>query len=96
MKVSKTFNTYCPRCNAHTVHSVSLYKGGKRRSLAQGERRYAAKKEGYGSKRKPEQKRFAKVTKKQTLKLVCRKCGYISHRKGVRAKKFEIVEVVKK
>jgi len=96
VKVPKTINTYCPRCRAHTEHSVSLYKGGRRRALAQGERRYAAKKEGYGSKRKPEQKRFAKVTKKQVLKLTCRRCGYISHRKGVRAKKFEVIEVVKR
>lgn len=92
----KTVNTYCPRCKAHTEHSVSLYKGGRRRALAQGERRYAAKKKGYGSKRKPEQKRFAKVTKKQTLKLTCRRCGYILHRKGVRAKKFEVAELVKR
>lgn len=96
MKVPKTVNTYCPRCKAHTEHSVSLYKGGRRRALAQGERRYAAKKKGYGSKRKPEQKRFAKVTKKQTLKLTCRRCGYILHRKGVRAKKFEVAELVKR
>ena len=96
MKVPKTINTYCPRCKAHTEHSVTLYKGGRRRALAEGERRYAAKKKGYGSKRKPEQKRFAKVTKKQVLKLTCRRCGYISHRKGVRAKKFEVVEVVKR
>ncbi len=96
MKVPKTINTYCPRCKTHTEHSVSLYKGGRRRALAEGERRYAAKKKGYGSKRKPEQKRFAKVTKKQVLKLTCRRCGYISHRKGVRAKKFEVVEVVKR
>ncbi|RLF12510.1 MAG: 50S ribosomal protein L44e [Thermoprotei archaeon] len=96
MKVPKTINTYCPRCKAHTEHSVTLYKGGRRRALAEGERRYAAKKKGYGSKRKPEQKRFAKVTKKQVLKLTCRRCGYISHRKGVRAKKFEVIEVVKR
>jgi len=96
VKVPKTINTYCPRCKAHTEHSVTLYKGGRRRALAEGERRYAAKKKGYGSKRKPEQKRFAKVTKKQVLKLTCRRCGYISHRKGVRAKKFEVIEVVKR
>jgi len=96
VKVPKTITTYCPRCKAHTLHSVALYKGGKRRALAEGERRYAIKKEGYGSKRKPEQKRFAKVTKKQVLKLTCRKCGYVLHRKGVRAKKFEIVEVVRR
>jgi len=96
LKAPKTINTYCPRCRTHTEHSASLYKAGRRRALAQGERRYAAKKEGYGSKRKPEQKRFAKVTKKQVLKLTCRRCGYISHRRGVRAKKLEVVEVARK
>ena len=96
MKVPRVINAYCPRCRAYTEHAVALYKHGRRRALAEGERRYARKKEGYGSKRKPEQKRFAKVTKKQVLKLTCKRCGYILHRKGVRAKRFEIVEVVKR
>ncbi|MEM1878132.1 MAG: 50S ribosomal protein L44e, partial [Desulfurococcaceae archaeon] len=48
-----------------------------------------------GSKRKAEQKRFAKVTKKLVLKLKCRECGYILHRRGIRIKKYEIVEVAK-
>ncbi len=95
MKIPKTIVTYCPRCKTHTVHSVIIYKSGKRRSMAQGERRYRAKQKGYGSKRKPEQKRFAKVTKKVTLKLKCRKCGYTLHRKGIRMKKYELVDVVR-
>jgi large subunit ribosomal protein L44e len=95
VKVPKEINTYCPKCKAHTPHGVALYKTGKRRALAQGERRYVRKKKGYGSKRKPEQKRFAKITKKQVLKLTCRKCGYILHRKGIRLKKLEIVEAAK-
>lgn len=92
MKVPKEIRTYCPRCRKHTLHSVTIYKPGKRRALAQGERRYRRKQEGYGSKRKPEQKRFAKVTKKIVLKLRCRECGYILHRKGIRLKKIELVE----
>lgn len=95
MRVPKKINSYCPRCKTHTEHTVTIYKHGKRRSLAEGERRYARKQEGYGSKRKPEQKRFAKVTKKVVLKLKCSKCGYITHRKGIRVKKVELVEVVK-
>lgn len=63
--------------------------------MAEGERRYAAKKRGYGSKRKSEQKRFAKVTKKIVLKLKCKECGYILHRRGLRMKKHELVEVAK-
>jgi large subunit ribosomal protein L44e len=92
MKVPKKITTYCPRCRKHTEHSVMLYKAGKRRALAEGERRYRRKQEGYGSKRKPEQKRFAKTTKKQVLKLKCSVCGYISHRRGIRLKKLEITE----
>ncbi len=93
MRVPKQITTYCPRCKTHTPHSVMIYKAGKRRSLAEGERRYRRKQEGYGSKRKPEQKRFAKVTKKQVLKLKCTKCGYTLHRRGIRLKKLELVEV---
>jgi len=59
--------------------------------LAQGQRRYLRKLKGYGSKRKPEQKRFAKVTKKVVLKLKCTQCGYIQHRKGIRMKRYELV-----
>jgi large subunit ribosomal protein L44e len=91
----KVIVTYCPKCRTHTEHSVTIYKHGKRRSFAEGERRYARKKRGYGSKRKPEQKRFAKTTKKVVLKLKCSKCGYITHRRGIRLKKAELVEVTK-
>lgn len=93
MRIPKRIRTYCPRCKAHTVHTVVIYKHGKRRSVSQGERRYRAKQKGYGSKRKPEQKRFAKVTKKVVLKLKCTKCGYVLHREGIRLKKAELVEV---
>ncbi len=95
MKIPKVIRTYCPRCKTHTEHSVSIYKHGRRRALAQGERRYRRKQEGYGSKRKPEQKRFAKVTKKVVLRLKCNKCGYMLHREGIRLKKAELAEVVK-
>ncbi|MCC6003190.1 MAG: 50S ribosomal protein L44e [Thermofilum sp.] len=95
MKVPSVMRTYCPRCKAHTEHEVTLYKAGKRRTLAEGQRRYLRKQRGYGSKRKPEQKRTAKVTKKQVLKLKCKVCGYIHHKVGIRLKKLEIVERVK-
>ncbi len=94
MRFPKQVRTYCPRCRTHTKHSVTIYKGGKRRTLSEGQRRYLRKQEGYGSKRKPEQKRFAKVTKKTSLKLKCSQCGYTYHTEGIRVKKFELVEVV--
>ena len=91
MKFPKRIRTYCPRCRTHTEHTVAIYKHGRRRALSEGERRYRRKQEGYGSKRKPEQKRFAKVTKKIVLKLRCIKCGYILHRRGIRLKEIEPV-----
>jgi large subunit ribosomal protein L44e len=90
MKAPKEINTYCPRCKVYTAHSVTLYKKGKERKMAQGTRRYTRKKKGYGSSRKPVQKRFAKTTKKLSLKLKCKKCGYMNQRKGIRLKKLEI------
>jgi large subunit ribosomal protein L44e len=95
MKVPAVIRTYCPKCKTHTEHEVTLYKAGKRRTLAEGQRRYLRKQRGYGSKRKPEQKRTAKVTKKQVLKLKCKVCGYTYHKEGIRLKKLEIVEKVK-
>jgi len=91
MKVPKEIRTYCPKCRKYTVHTVMLYKPGKRRTLAAGQRRYLAKQKGYGSKRKPEQKITVKITKKQVLKLKCKECGYTIHREGIRLRKLEII-----
>ncbi len=95
MKVPNRIRTYCPKCRKHTEHEVLLYKPGKRRTLAQGQRRYLMKQKGYGSQRKPEQKKTAKITKKQVLKLRCRVCGYTYHKEGIRLKKIEIVEKIR-
>jgi len=92
MKMTKKVNTYCPRCKTHTEHTVALYKKGKDSPLSAGARRYNRKKAGYGSQPKPIQKKFAKTTKKQTLRLKCTKCGYIIQRKGMRLKKLEFIQ----
>ena len=81
---------YCPRCKAHTEHSISQYKKGKERSLAEGTRRMDRKKRGYGSFPKAIQKKFAKTTKKTVLKYKCGECGHIFQSKGMRLKKVEI------
>jgi large subunit ribosomal protein L44e len=90
MKMPKTVSTYCPKCKKHEDHSVSLYKKGRDRSVAEGNRRYARKQEGYGGQRKPKQRRTAKTTKKQTLLLKCSVCGDTIQRKGFRLRKMEI------
>ncbi len=90
MNVPKTVTTYCSKCGAHTEHTVSLYKRGRDRVLARGARSHERKKKGYGGQKFPRQRKFAKTTKKQTLKLKCRKCGYTLHKEGIRLKKLEI------
>ena len=90
MKMKKAVKTYCPKCNKHTDHSVSLYKKGKDRVLAAGTRRYKRKQKGYGGQKKPIQRKTAKTTKKQTLKLKCKDCGFIVQKQGMRLRKLEI------
>jgi len=90
MKFVKEINTHCPKCKSHTIHSISLYKKGKERSLAGGVRRHEREKHGYGGQKWPELKRTAKTTKKQLLKLKCKDCGYVVTRLGIRLRKLEI------
>jgi large subunit ribosomal protein L44e len=91
MNIPKEMKTYCPKCNKHQVFVVSIYKAGKRRALAKGERRHRREKKGYGGQKFPLQRKFSKTTKKQTLKLRCKVCNYIIHKDGVRLKKLVIV-----
>jgi large subunit ribosomal protein L44e len=90
VNVPKEVTTYCPKCKKHEVHSVSLYKAGKRRALAKGERRHAREKRGYGGQKYALQREFSKTTKKQTLKLKCKVCGFTIHKDGMRLRKLEI------
>jgi large subunit ribosomal protein L44e len=90
VNVPKEVTTYCPKCKAHQAHAVSLYKAGKRRALAKGERHHKREKEGYGGQKYPLQKEFAKTTKKQTLRLKCKVCGYMRHKDGIRLRKLVI------
>ncbi|MFQ5762142.1 MAG: 50S ribosomal protein L44e [Candidatus Bathyarchaeia archaeon] len=90
MKIPKELNVYCPKCRGYTQHSVSLYKRGRDRVLAAGARRHEREKHGYGGQKYPELKRTAKTTKKATLKMSCRKCGFTVQRKGMRLRKAEI------
>lgn len=90
MKIPKSLNVYCPKCKKYTVHTISLYKKGKERVLSKGARTHEREKHGYGGQKYPELKRTAKTTKKATLKLLCKKCGYTVQRKGVRLRKAEI------
>ena len=91
LNVPKEVRTYCPKCKQHQTHTITLYKAGKRRALAKGERQHDRKKRGYGGQKYPLQREFAKTTKKQTLKLKCKVCGFMRHREGIRLRKLGIV-----
>jgi large subunit ribosomal protein L44e len=92
LKVPPEFRTYCPKCNQYTVHSVSLYKAGKRRAMARGERHHErVDRHGYGGSKAPLATRnIAKTTKKQSLRLKCKVCGAVVIRHGIRLKKLEV------
>jgi len=90
LNVPKEITTYCPKCKTHRAHSVSLYKAGKRRALASGERHHDREKAGYGGQSYPLQREFAKTTKKQTLRLKCKTCSYMRHKDGIRLRKLAI------
>ena len=49
VNIPKETNRFCPKCNKHTIQKVSIYKAGKRRGTAAGERRHALRKKGMGA-----------------------------------------------
>ncbi len=75
MKIPQLINTYCPRCNKHTPHKVSLYKQGKARTLSWGQRQLERKRRGYGGEPRGRLRRKAKITKKVVIILTCNECG---------------------
>jgi large subunit ribosomal protein L44e len=92
MKVPKERNMYCPKCNKHTAHKVSIYKKGKERlKMAAGWRRYNRKKRGYGSQPKPIFRKNAKINKKTLPMFKCSVCGRILQGRSIRIKKYEIM-----
>jgi large subunit ribosomal protein L44e len=90
MKAPKEIRTYCPKCKTHQEHTVTQYKAGKRRALARFERKHAEEKKGYGGQKFPMQRKFAKTTKKLSLKLKCKVCGFQRQMPGIRLRKLTI------
>ena len=90
MKAPKSIETYCPRCRKHTTHTVAIYRKHQERVLSAGRRRYNRKLRGYGGQPRPILRRPAKTTKKMSIQLSCKDCGYILQRPGIRLGKLEI------
>ena len=91
MNVPKEMNRYCPKCKTHTLQKVALYKAGKRRGSAIGERRHEEDKKGYGGQKFPKLAKPAKTTKKQTLIFTCPQCKKKTNKHGIRLRKLELV-----
>ncbi|MCJ7635799.1 50S ribosomal protein L44e [Candidatus Bathyarchaeota archaeon] len=91
MKAPKTLTTFCPKCNKHTDHSLSMYRKGHDRPMAAGNRRsLIRKRKGYGGQRDPRQRKTAKTTKKATILMRCAKCGYKLVRTFGRLRKLDL------
>jgi len=90
MKMEKELHKYCPRCRTHTLQVVAIYKKAKDRKVAEGARRHAEDKKGYGGQKFPELKRTAKTTKKITLRYTCKNCQRKTVKEGIRMRKLEI------
>ena len=90
MKIGKELHKYCPKCKSHTSQVVAIYKKGKDRKVAEGARRHAEDKKGYGGQKFPELKRTAKTTKKITLRYTCKNCQRKTVKEGIRLRKLEI------
>lgn len=87
MEITKKMNTYCPRCNKHTEHTVKLYSKGPTSGLKIGNRRAVRKRLGYVGKVKGKAS-VKKVAQKRKVLLICKECKYTVERvMGSRTKK---------
>lgn len=68
-----------------------MYKAGKRRGSAIGERRHAEDKKGYGGQKFPKLAKPAKTTKKMTPIFACPECKKKWNVPGIRLRKLELV-----
>jgi len=93
VNMPKQVRKFCPKCNTHTLQKVSIYKAGKRRGSAAGERRHAKRKKGYGGQKFPKLAKPAKTTKKVTPILTCSVCKKKSNKSGIRIRKYELIAV---
>lgn len=92
VNIPKLRRTFCKgkTCRKHTVHKVSQYKSGRRRTVSQGRRRYGCKQEGYGGQTRPIFHKKSKVTKKIVLKMECSECHHMNQVTLKRTRMFQL------
>lgn len=91
MNIPKEITKFCSKCNKQTAQKISIYKAGKRRGSAIGERRHNEDKKGYGGQKFPKLAKPAKTTKKITQIITCTICKKKINKHGIRLRKFNLV-----
>ena len=105
MKVPKTVNRHCARCNKHSKHKVAIAKkrgrnatrplsrSSTKRLKLRGERRGAGNLGKYSKPAIASFKRVGKKTSKKTdLRYTCESCNKTSTQgPGIRTKKLELI-----
>ncbi len=91
MNIPKEVRKFCSKCNKYTKQKISIYKAGKRRGSAIGERRHEKDKKGYGGQKFPKLAKPAKTTKKITPIITCTICNKKTSKHGIRLRKLELV-----
>lgn len=93
-------NTFCPSCNSHTEHKVSIEKvkqrgGGK----SKGARRQERNTKGYGNHGRYSRKAISqrnmtiKTSRKTDLRITCSQCGKKQARSRPRTRRVEIKRI---
>ena len=95
MKLPRTIKTYCPYCEHHTIHEVERVKKRRASELKWGQRRFRRVTAGYGGFPRPKPEGREKPTRRVYLRYRCKECGKAHNVTGIRAKKFELIEVHK-
>ena len=93
MKVPQVIRGYCPFCGKHVDLEVERVKNRPRSELRAGQRRFRRVTRGYGGFPRPKPEGREKPTKRVHLRYRCKVCKKYHQRRGIRAKKFEFVEV---
>ncbi len=92
MKMPRVIKGYCPFCGHHSKLDIERVKTKPRSEFRRGQRRFRRVSAGYGGSTRAIYKDREKPTKRVYVRYRCRECKKAHHRKGFRAKKFELVE----
>ncbi|MCK4445324.1 MAG: 50S ribosomal protein L44e [Thermoplasmata archaeon] len=92
MRMPRVIKGYCPFCGHHSELEIERVKTKPRSEFRRGQRRFRRVSAGYGGSTRAIYKDREKPTKRVYVRYRCRECKKAHHRKGFRAKKFELVE----